>query len=218
MNTELIIIGTIHIGRETSPKYAAFLTTALDSIKPDLILAEIADHERNDDRLADVKPEYPEIIFPYAQANGIETIGILPGEDQRTRMEQSKAAILARIESNQWMRMIWEYAGQWEDVAYGRILGMLENPVSMERLQMPEVDTLHFAAWFESLSKYFPEYLELWNQWNALILNNIQNIIKEHPGKRMALTIGMAHKYWLAEKLSGQPGVSVYDLISFKNK
>lgn len=218
MNTELVIIGTIHIGRDASPKYAEFITNALDDIKPDMILAEIADYERHDNRLADVKPEYPEIIFPYAQEHNIEIIGVLPDENQRNRMEQSKAAVLAHIESNQWMRMIWEYASQWEDVAYGRILGMLENPVSMERLQMPEVDTLHFAAWFESLSKYFPEYLELWNQWNALILNNIQNIIIDHSGKRMVLTIGQAHKYWLSEKLSGQPGMDVYDLLSFKHK
>ncbi len=218
MNTELVIIGTIHIGRETSPQYADFLTRAFDGIKPEFILTEIAGYEREDNRLADVKPEYPEIIFPYAEKHNIEVIGVLPDEEQRNKMEQAKAAVMAQIENNQWMRMIWEYASQWEDVAYGRILSMLENLVSMERLQMPEVDVLHFSAWFDSLSKYFPEYLELWNQWNALILNNVQDVIKTHNGKRLILTIGQAHKYWLTEKLSGQPGISVYDLISYKSK
>lgn len=216
MNTAIIVLGTIHLGKDSAPAYAKFLTDSFDKIKPDMILAETAPNELEDGRLAEVKPEYPEIIIPYAKENNINIIGVLPGEDERDKMKKAKEEILDQIENNQWMRMIWEYASQWEDVAYGRILGMLENPDSMERLQMPEIDILHFSAWFESLSKYFPEYLELWNQWNSRILSNIQDVIKENSGKRLLVTIGQAHKYWLTEKLTGQADLDVYDLISFQ--
>lgn len=216
MNTKLIIIGTVHVGKSSSVKYAEFLTTALESIKPEIILAEFADYERDNGRLASLKPEYPEIIFPYAQANNIEIIGVMPDKSRHDQMEQAKAAVMTLIDSDQKLRLLWEYAGHWEDVVYGRLLAMLDNPVSMERLQMPEIDCLHISAWFESLSSYFPEYLKLWNEWNTLILNNIQSLVKSHAGKRQVLTIGLAHKYWLSEKLAAEPGLSAYDLISYK--
>lgn len=218
MTTELVIIGTIHIDKDTSPKYAEFLNHALDTIKPDLILAEIANNVRDNNVPTDAKPEYPGVIFPYARANGLEIKGVLPDQDQSDRIEQAKAAIKTRIESNKETSVIWEFAGRWEDASYGRILGMLDNPVSTERLQMREYDTLNVSAWFESLSSYFPEYLELWNQWNTLILNNILDVIKNHTGQRLLLTIGLAHKYWLYEKLSGQSDLTVYDLPSFKTR
>jgi len=217
MNTTIIILGTVHVKNADAPHYAPMLKQAVADINPDIICAELNREELDGKSVNDSRPEYPETILPLAKEKNIPVIPFLPDSTTRTELEKKKGRVLKQIEDNQWMRIVWEFAGQWEDIAYTKIMNALENPEAFEILQRPEIDRLHFQSWFEVLGQFFPEYLMLWEDWNTLMHENLLKIIEENSGRKILITVGHAHKYWLTAKLATRDDLTLHTLPSFKN-
>jgi hypothetical protein len=216
MKTTIIILGTIHIDKESSPAYSGRLEKLLEEIKPDVLYAELSAEQLDGSTAIETKPEYTDVILPFVKKIDIPVIPIQPHADAGKQMEEEKEAILDRIEQHQWLRVVWDFSSQWEECMYAKLIPLLDDPEAIEKLQLTEIDKLHIEPWFEVLGRYFPEYITLWDKWNEHFLEKIQQAIKEHEGKRILVTVGLNHKYWLMDKLTGSDNTDVFDLQTFR--
>lgn len=217
MNTTVIILGIVHVKDADAPHYAPMLKQAIAEIDPDVICAELNREELDGSAVNDSRPEYPETILPLAKEKNIPIIPFLPDSATRAELEKKKGRVLKQIEDNQWMRIVWEFAGQWEDIAYTKILTALERTDAFDFLQRPEIDSLHFQSWFEVLGQFFPEYLLLWEDWNTLMHERLLDSIAQNGGKKILITVGHAHKYWLSAKLATRDDITLHTLPSYRD-
>lgn len=216
MKTTIIILGTIHIDKESSPAYAKKLGELIEEIKPDAIYTELSAEQLDGTADIETKPEYADVILPYVKKSGIPAVPVQPHTDAGKQMEEEKEAILDRIEQHQWLRVVWEFSSQWEEYMYAKLIPLLDDPNAIEKLQLTEIDKLHIEPWFEVLGRYFPEYITLWEKWNEHFLEKIRDALKAHEGKRILITVGLNHKYWLMDKLTGSDNMDVFDLQKFR--
>ncbi len=216
MKTTIVILGTIHIDKESSPAYSERLGKLIAEIKPEVLCAELSQEQLDGTMTIETKPEYTDVILPYIKEVNISIVPIQPNTDAGQQMEKEKEAILERIDRHQWLRVVWEFSSQWEEFMYAKLIPLLDDPEAIEKLQNTEIDKLHVEPWFEILGRYFPEYILLWEKWNEHFLENIHSALKKHEGGRILVTVGLNHKYWLKDKLSGGDDVIVHDLHSFR--
>jgi tetratricopeptide (TPR) repeat protein len=54
-----------------------------------------------------------------------------------------------------------------------------------------------------------------WEAWNARILENVQAVVRDNRGRRVAIVFGAAHGYYLIDALSKAEGVRILPCSSF---
>jgi len=54
-----------------------------------------------------------------------------------------------------------------------------------------------------------------WTNINVEHYRNVDRTIEEHRGKRILVTFGAGHKYWLLERLRARDDVALLDLLEF---
>jgi len=69
-------------------------------------------------------------------------------------------------------------------------------------LQSFELDSLVFFFFFNGIRDEFPEFYDSWEDFNRLMLERILDIVQQHPQKRIVLSIGLAHRYWMRRHLA----------------
>ena len=58
---------------------------------------------------------------------------------------------------------------------------------------------------------YGPKEVEGWEGWNQHFLERIMEAVKANPGKRIVVTVGAEHGYWLRGRLRRESGVKLVD-------
>lgn len=58
---------------------------------------------------------------------------------------------------------------------------------------------------------YGSKEVEGWEGWNEHFLDRIMEAAKANPGKRIIVTVGAEHGYWLREHLRQEQGVKLLD-------
>jgi hypothetical protein len=215
--TDVIIFGTLHLGNEKSPQYIQKLREIIEEIKPDLICAELSP-EQLENEFTESKPEYVDAIMPCARKNGIPIIPIQPSANESiaSDLERKKKEIYENFRVNKQGKLLLEYFDRLGEISLSKWREVLDNPVGIENVQLREFDLLLVEPGYIAEAYFIPELAKLWNDWNEYFLNKINEALKENRGKRIAITAGLAHKYWLWNRLIVRTDIRLYDLHSFR--
>lgn len=214
--TTVIVFGTVHYGKKDSPAYIDRLTSILQEIMPDVICAELSPEQLNGEVPCSSKPEYPDAILTFAKNSNVEVVPIQPGAKDGTRLEKEISEIVKQIKCNEVGRARWEYSEYLDEIAAEKWLQVVTDPAGIEHVQLRAFDLLVMETACLVTLKYFPKLADQWANWNQHFLDRIDSTIRYYAGQRILITAGLAHKYWLMDKLESRDDIVLHNLQSFR--
>ncbi len=215
-NTTVIIFGTFHNGKKDSPAYIDRLGSILQEIMPNVICAELSPEQLNGKASCNSKPEYPEVILPFAKNSNVEVVPIQLGTEEGITLEKQMLRIIKESADDGGGRAMWEYSEYLDEVSTISWQKVLKNPAGIENVQLREFDLLVMEPEWLATSRYFPKLADQWEKWNQHFLDRIESTICDHAGKRILVTTGLAHKYWLWGKLESRDDIQLHNLQSYR--
>lgn len=193
-STEVVIVGTLREIGAIPPGFTpGHLRALLERLKPDVLAVEAPVNVPVP--LKGAPPEIVHIIEPWA---GERSIAVVPIGWNLEQFTELTANALKELQSG---------------ANSSKYLG-IEQKFQRDRGELPPTlqavnSDVHHQVWrqyhrliHELLGKDSP-----WECWNAKILENVQSVIEQHPGKRVVVVIGAAHVYFLLDALSGRDSV-----------
>jgi pheromone shutdown protein TraB len=216
--TTVVILGTVHLNKENAPEYIKALENIVAEINPDIICPELSPEQLERPATCLSKPEYPDAIVPTARRMGILVVPIQSSDKESlaATCEARKTAIYDKVKSKESGRFLLEYMEKVSRITLSNLTEVMQNVEAIEHVQLREFDRLQFEPFYIADREYFPELDKLWEEWNQYFLDRIQDTITKHPGKLILVTVGLAHKYWLWNKLESREHIILHNLQSFR--
>jgi pheromone shutdown protein TraB len=218
LKATVVILGTVHLNKKNAPEYIKALENIVAKINPDIICAELSPEQLERPATCLSKPEYPDAIVPTARRMEIPVVPIQPSDKESlaATCEARKTAIYDRVKSKESGGFLLEYLQKVAQITLSNLTEVMQDVEGIEHVQLREFDRLQFEPFYIADREYFPELDELWEEWNQYFLDRIEETITKLPGKLILVTVGLAHKYWLWEKLEAREDITLHNLQSFR--
>lgn len=167
----------------------------IKKINPDIICAELSPDQLNGKITCKTKPEYLEVIIPLAKKEGYIIFPIQPNTPEGMAWGKEKDLVIKKIREKPIENIKLEYYYKFERT-FQRI--EIEN---LKTLQSKTLDLLYEMT-FEYCKAFLPKLWKLKEQWNKKFYDKICDAIIQNTGKKILVTVGLIHKFWLNKKLS----------------
>ena len=212
--TTIIVIATIHQFHLKSQFYSlGHLKTMIERINPDVICVELTAKDLKDKKDQAVKVEYPKCIIPLAEKKGYILIPMEPNEPEYSRIVNKSKQTLKKIESKEPTKL--EIFSLYIKSLLDYLFTYWNSPV--------EVNSQLTNALFEVKHKFQNSLFGLaeeqgWNEWNNHFLNTILETAEAYKDKKILVTVGVEHVYWLKRHLRSKTTIRLVDeVIKWKN-
>ncbi|MEA3476255.1 MAG: hypothetical protein U9R23_07440 [Candidatus Cloacimonadota bacterium] len=194
---KVIVLGTIHkLHHKISYYSMKVLKNLIKKINSDIICAELSQDQLDGIITCKSKPEYPEIIIPLASKEGYNIIPIQPNTPEGMAWGKERDLVIKRMKEELIENIRLECYYEFE-----RIFQKIVVCENLKMLQSKRFDLLYEMA-YEYCKKLLPSLWEVKEKWNMKFYEKISATIKENPRKKILITVGLAHKFWLNKKLS----------------
>jgi len=215
--TVVIILGTLHLGLEKAPEHVKILRQILTDIKPDVICGELSPEGLQKIPSSRILPEYTSAILPYAIENEVVIIPLEPSDNgsfKSASIKKQKEA-MEEIKSTDSGKAVNTFIEKLANSFLSKLVDVIKTDGVYENLQRREYDLLFMESWYEINREYLPRFDEQWNEWNEYFLSKIEGAISNYRGKRILVTVGLDHKYWLWRRLEMRDDIILHNLLSF---
>ena len=226
--TEVVVMGMIHSGHRTSHRYSLDVVRRMIlAIHPDDVCAEIPPNRfaramrewRTQGRIDEPRvrrfPEYADVLFPLTDT---EHFTIIPCAGWTAEMSDYRKAQLDRIAQDP------DRAGQWAEheaalAQFERDLTAMDGRDNPRVIHSRAYDAAVERAYGGPYNRYFNNDLDDggWDNINAkhyaLITKHLDAI--RGQGRRVLITFGAGHKYWLLKHLAQRDDVVLLDALRF---
>ena len=208
MKAGIIILAALHQFHLKCDFYSLdHLRTIIENINPDIICVELTKKDLEENKDQTVKVEYSKCILPLAQEQGYKLIAMEPDEQEYSRVVDKYKSMNKKIASEEPHKI--EIFNQYIEVLYDYLFTYWNSPI--------DVNSSLTDALFEVKHK-FQESLfgstekECWGEWNTNFLNTILETSKKYKGKKILVTVGVEHVYWLKKHLEGNSDIKLIEL------
>ncbi len=211
MKTTIIILATLHQFHLKSQFYSLDdLRTIIEKIDPDVICIELTEKDLKDKSAQTIKIEYPKCILPLSQEKGYMLIPMEPSEPDYSRIINKYKQMNKEIESKK-----IEIFGLYTEVLYDYLFTYWDSPIAVNSSLTNvffEVKHNFQGSLFGSIEK------ECWSEWNTHFLNTILEACKTYKEKRILVTVGVEHVYWIKKHLKDNPKIKLIEIDEILNK
>ncbi len=204
---EVIVLATLHQIHGDTPGYSfEVLSRAIEGLAPDVLCVEV-----RADRLAgrlpeQTKQEYPAVIYPLIDRHHYRVYPMEPSEPEFSALIQPYlAANQAFAEANPAEA---EALGKYNAGVYAGLRAYWTSPA---RVNDDVTDAVLHGKHALQQAMIGAGERTGWQAWNQHFLAVVTRAAAENPGKRIVVTVGVEHAYWLREHLRGVSGVRLLD-------
>jgi YVTN family beta-propeller protein len=226
--TEVAVLGMIHDKHRTSSQWG--LDAVRDTITrfhPDVVIAEIppdrwqriwrdyAERGVIEDSRVLRFPEYTDVLLPLKLRMGF---AIEPGAAWTQEMSDLREARIHVFEH--------DAAFAERNVAYQAAVKTAEAQDTSDVTDLDDPRVIHTDA-YDRMTKIaltpYDEYLNDvigpggWTNINVAHYRLIDAAIRHHPGKRILITFGAGHKYWLLDRLRERDDIRLSNIDGFES-
>ncbi|HEY8562920.1 MAG TPA: hypothetical protein VIL74_21255 [Pyrinomonadaceae bacterium] len=194
---EVFVLSTLHQHHAES-KYYSFetLSKIVEKLRPDVLAVELTPADLASRRDQKTKQEYQKSIFPLVDRHRFKTVAMEPAEPKFSEMVS-----LIRDSEKDLKEKTPEKAAAFSlyvETLYDYLFEFWDSPRA--------VNSARTDAFFEVKHEYqnalFDERQKRgWENWNAHFLSQILDVAKTNPGKRVVVTVGAEHSFWLRKRL-----------------
>ena len=222
--TEVGVLGMIHGRHRTSQRWGLEqLRATIRKFRPEVVCIEIPPNRWEriwDDygargRLADsrvaVFPEYTDVLLPLRAELGYE---IEPCAGWTAEMNDLRRTRLQQFGSQErFSAQNAEYTRLRQQARQGRDRSRSDDPLY---IHSQEYDA-QVKAEYEIYDRYLNDWIGPggWTNINRAHYALLEQTVEAHPGKRILVTFGAGHKYWILEQLRRRSDVTLLDMRDF---
>lgn len=214
MKIKIIIIATLHQFHLKCDFYSFdHLRTSIENINPDVICVELTKKDLKDKATQTIKIEYPQCILPLAQEKGYILFPMEPNEPEYSREVKRYQQMYKEIESKEPEKM--QIFNQYTEALYDYLFTYWNSPIDVNSsLTNALFDVKHKfqESLFGSIEK------QCWAEWNTHFLNTIIEVYKTYKDKRILVTVGVEHVYWIKKHLKDNPKIKLVEINEILKK
>ena len=205
--TEVVVLCTLHQFHEEVPGYSySDLKGAIEQLHPDLLAVELTPTDLANRKAQKIKREYQNAVYPLLERHNWKAVAMEPVG------ELSKKLIAAIREAEGSFERDFpqksETAELYSDTLFSYLRARWHSLADVNSLWTDDSYAVKHA-FQEKL--YGPKEVEGWEGWNQHFLDRIMEAAKANPGKRIVVTVGAEHGYWLRAHLRQEQGVQLLD-------
>jgi len=206
--TIIIILATLHQFHLKCKFYALDdLRKIIEKIDPNVICVELTENDLKEKKEQNIKIEYPKCIIPLADEKDYKLIAMEPNETEYSRIINTYRQGIKKIETEEPKKI--ELLNKYTKVLYDYLWSCWHSPIDVNS----SLTNVLFDAKHTFQNSLFGSGEEQsWEEWNDHFLNTILNIVETHRGKKILVTVGVEHVYWLMNHLKDRPGIKLVEV------
>ena len=222
---EVVVMGMIHDGHETSERYSLeVVRAAIRKINPDIIITEIPPNRLDEafrgfledgvvnERRVRVFPEYVSVVFPLTREMDF---GVRGAAAWNTYMNRYRSRALDAITNDPDRADQWQANRDAKREMSKAIGNRGDDPLF---IHSDDYDAIQKAGW-APYGEFFQNDLGpgSWENINAGHYRLIAKVLQDEmfKGKRILITFGASHKYWFMEQLRERDDITLLDTREF---
>lgn len=206
----VIILATLHSFHPRVPAYGfAALGQAIERLKPDVLCLEVRPKDlalRGPER---IKQEYPRVIYPLVAKHHYRLYALEPSEPLYSDIVKPYVAAGRAFEKTHPRQA--EALEKYSDDTLNALAAYWTSPA---RVNDAVTDAVFAGKHALQQAMIGPGERAGWQAWNQHFLKVIIRAARGNPGKRVVVTVGVEHTYWLLAHLRGLPGIELGNTAS----
>ena len=200
---EVFVLSTLHQFHGES-KFYSFekLAEIVKKFNPDIIAVELTPKDLETRKEQKTKQEYQKSIFPIA-----EKYKLVPLEPAEPKFSELLNFVRdASKELNEKSPEKAEAFSVYSNALYDYLFKKWDSPLSVNS---GETDALFEVKHKFQEALFGEKEVKGWEGWNQHFLDVILQTAKENPGKKILVTVGVEHGYWLRKHLKESGAVKL---------
>ncbi|MEI7037603.1 hypothetical protein [Fulvimonas yonginensis] len=203
----VIVLDTLHQMHAQVPAYDnAVLRRTIERLHPDVLCVELQPDDLETRPAEPNKQEYPAVIYPLIDRHHYRVYAMEAPEPLAGRILAPYRANAAAFDARQPARS--EAFGKYTDGLYAALQAHWTSPADVNDAT---TDLAMRAKHALQEALMGPAEHAGWRAWNTHFLQVIQRAARENPGRRIVVTVGAEHGYWLRDHLRHAAGVNLLD-------
>ncbi len=204
---QVVVLATLHRMHETVPAYSyARLGQLIEQLKPDVLCVEVQPGDLVARPEESTKREYPKVIYPLIDRHHYRVYAMEPAEPVYSDIIKPYAAGGQAFQGAEPSSA--EAFGHYSEGLYAGLVAYWTTPA---RINDAITDAQFQAKHALQQALIGPAEHTGWQRWNHQFLATVVRAARENPGKRIVVTVGVEHGYWLRAHLAEVPGVKLLD-------
>ncbi|MBS1795681.1 MAG: hypothetical protein JSS81_17635 [Acidobacteria bacterium] len=209
--TEVVVLATLHQFHADNQGYSFdVLSRTIERIRPDVVAVELTPKDLESRREQKVKIEYARSVFPMIDKHKYKTVALEPDEPLYSELigllkESNK-------EAQEKFPQKTEAFSIYSDVLYAYLF---KRWTSVAAVNSKETDALFEVKHDYQNALFGAREAKVWNDWNAHFLARILDAAASNKGKRILVTVGAEHAYWLRRELAKESAVRLREVADF---
>jgi len=205
--TTVVVLVTLHQMHARVPSYGnTALSHAIEQLKPDVLCVELQPDDLTARPPEKSKQEYPAIIYPLIDRHHYRVYAMEPAEPLfsaiLTPYRDNTVAFGAREPAR---------AAAFAKYSEGLYAALEAHWTTPYAVNDATTDMAFRAKHAMQEALMGPGEHAGWKAWNGHFLAVILRAARENPGRRIVVTVGAEHGYWLREHLRDAAGVTLLD-------
>lgn len=185
------------------------LSQVIERLAPDVLCIEVRAEDLAARSPQRSKVEYHAVIYPLIDRHGYRVDPMEPSEPAFSALVKPYVAA-----SQAFAIALPARAEAFNNYGAGVYAGLRAHWTSPARVNDGVTDQVMRAKHALQEALLGPGERAGWQGWNQHFLDVITRAAAENPGKRIVVTVGAEHGYWLREQLEDVPGVQLLDTVA----
>lgn len=203
----VIVVDTLHQMHAQVPTYDnEVLRRTIEGLHPDVLCVELQPDDLEARPAEPNKQEYPAVVYPLIDRHPYRVYAMEAPEPLAGRILAPYLANARTFDAQQPARS--EALGKYTEGLYAALKAHWTSPAAVNDATT-DIAMRAKHALQESLMG--PAEHTGWEAWNTHFLQVIERAAHENPGRRIVVTVGAEHGYWLREHLRHAAGVDLLD-------
>jgi hypothetical protein len=206
--TEVFVLATLYRRHATVPAYShATLRSIIRRVDPAVVVLDVSPRELRDQSVHPSKAEYPQVIFPLVRESGFRAYAGEPDEPvfseivaqlgQRLKVFREREGEVARADEAHERATFAALEQVWRTPA--DVNGGLTDELLSARRRLQD----RLAG---------PDVADAWRRWNEHAVTVVRQALRENPGKRVLVLIGVENAALLRPALRELPEVRLIEM------
>lgn len=203
----VVVLDTLHQMHAQVPAYDnEVLRRTIEGLHPDVLCVELQPDDLRTRPAEANKQEYPAVIYPLIDRHHYRVYAMEAPEPLAGRILAPYLANAKAFDTDQPARS--EAFGKYTDGLYDALKAHWTSPAAVNDAT---TDLAMRAKHALQVALMGPAEHAGWEAWNTHFLQVIRRAARENPGRRIVVTVGAEHGYWLREHLRDAAGVNLLD-------
>ena len=205
--TTVIVLDTLHQMHAVVAAYDnAALKHAIEELKPDVLCVELQPDDLITRPAEKTKQEYPAIIYPLIDHHHYRVYAMEPAEPLYSAILAPYRGNTEAFDTHEPARA--EAFDKYSESLYAVLQAHWTSPAAAND---EATDTAFRAKHVLQEALMGPAERAGWEAWNEHFLEVVQHAARENRGRRILVTVGAEHGYWLRAHLRNLADVTLLD-------